>query len=116
MSEKSCGNYKSLANFRHFYFIFRALMPLDMWLYEYALNIFNARLHYLSTGENITPAMPPSPHVFCKSTRYILACSDGPLGAFVYRWPRLDNIEDEDERNKQEGYYQAWMDEQNGEF
>ena len=87
-------------------------MPLDMWLYEYALNIFNARLHFLATGGQLTPAMPPPPHVQCKSTRFILACSDGPLGEFVYRWPRLDQIEDDEEKSKQEAYYQAWIEEQ----
>ena len=86
-------------------------MPLDVWLYEYARNIFNARHHYLLTNEKQTPVKPPPPEVLCKSTRFVLACSGGPLGKFVYKWPRLDKIEDEEERLKQEEYFENWKNE-----
>ena len=84
-------------------------MPLDTWLYEYAAELFNARWTFYKTGivEKV-PERPPFPKITCKSTRYILMCYEGPFGRFVYRWPALDTVRDETEKEKQEEYYQKW--------
>ena len=84
-------------------------MPLDIWLYEYAVDLFTARWSYFKTGKvDEIPKRPPFPKITCKSTRYILMCYEGPFGRFVYRWPALDNVESEAERAMQEEYYQKW--------
>ena len=61
------------------------LMPYDMWLYNYAVLLFNARLAHLTTGEPYhPPARPALPQVTCLSTRYLLTCDSGPFGPAFY--------------------------------
>ena len=63
-------------------------MPQDVWLYNYAKIIFEARWNYYKTGIYKKPVRPvildQSP---CKSTRYILQCKSGPYGKLEYIYP-----------------------------
>ena len=63
------------------------LMPMDMWLYEYANDLFEARLKHLTLGGPYQPPPRPEyPKMTCLSTRFILTCDDGPFGpAFYYQ-------------------------------
>ena len=36
-----------------------SLIPMDMWLYEYAKRIFQARWKFFKTGIYIQPSYPP---------------------------------------------------------
>ena len=61
------------------------LMPYDIWLYDYASILFDARLAHLKTGEPYKePKRPELPKVTCLSTRYILTCDTGPFGPAFY--------------------------------
>ena len=62
----------------------KSLMPIDMYLYEYAKQLFEQRWHmYLYQHqirdkiENLTKIVPRLPGFIdgCKSTRFILDCS-----------------------------------------
>lgn len=55
-----------------------SLMPQDMWVYEYAKRVFEARWEYFKTGSFKPPNRPPFPKVQCRSTRFILKCTGGP--------------------------------------
>jgi len=46
----------------------RALMPMDMWLYEYATRI---------VAQGRDAPMPTLPHMWCRSTRLALLCARG---------------------------------------
>ena len=57
-----------------------SLMPQDIWLYEYAKVLFEARWNEYQTGVYIQPDKPPLPTSWsCTSTRFILNCTSGPL-------------------------------------
>jgi len=72
------------------------LMPYDMWLYNYASDLLNARWNFYKNGVIKMPDRPPYPRLTCISTRYILTCEKGPFGnAFYYYHPNTppDHIE-----------------------
>ena len=57
----------------------RTLMPHDIWIYNYAKSVFNARYSYYKTGKYTKPvkpsfSLPPS----CLSSFYFLRCFSGP--------------------------------------
>lgn len=67
--------------------ILASLMPQDIWLYQYAKQLFEARWTYYKTGVFRHPNMPPTPtleNVPCISTRFILLCRKGPLSPLYY--------------------------------
>jgi len=65
-------------------------MPMDLWLYEYAQRLFNARYEFFKTGKVAIPERPKFPKITCRSTRYILMCSDGPYAPLLFKWDRLE--------------------------
>ena len=74
--------------------ILESLMPIDLWIYEYAKTLFDARWEQYKTGVYRDPKMPPFPQINCKSTRYILACNGrSPLGPLYHVWNATDKIE-----------------------
>ena len=67
--------------------ILQALMPMDIWLYNYAKLLFEARWQQYKTGVYVEPELPPFPDINCKSTRYILACNKkSSLGPLYHVW------------------------------
>merc|ERR1712038_2099846 len=58
-------------------------MPLDMWLYNYAKLLFEARWGLYKTGQYLEPDVPPFPKVHCQSTRYVLKCTEPKIH---YQW------------------------------
>ena len=67
--------------------ILESLMPMDIWLYNYAELLFEARWQQYKTGIYREPELPPFPEINCKSTRYILACNKkAPLGPLYHVW------------------------------
>ena len=57
-----------------------SLMPQDIWLYGYAKLLFAARWNEYQTGIYIQPDKPPLPTEWpCRSTRFTLNCTSGPL-------------------------------------
>ena len=74
--------------------ILESLMPIDLWIYEYAKTLFDARWEQYKTGVYRDPKMPPFPEINCKSTRYILTCNDKtPLGPLYHVWNATDEME-----------------------
>ena len=67
------------------------LMPMDMWLYEYASVLFEARWKHLTLGVPYEPpSRPEYPKMTCLSTRFILTCEEGPFGpAFYHQSPTI---------------------------
>ena len=67
--------------------ILESLMPMDLWLYNYAKLLFEARWQQYKTGIFREPELPPFPEMNCKSTRHILACNKkSPLGPLYHTW------------------------------
>ena len=67
--------------------ILQSLMPMDLWLYDYAKVLFEARWKKYKTGIYEDPRLPPFPEPTCKSTRFILACNNNsPLGPLYHIW------------------------------
>ena len=57
-----------------------SLMPRDLWLYEYAKRLFEARYRAMKTGEFVQPNRLPLPNTWsCTSTPKHLECCEGPL-------------------------------------
>ena len=57
-----------------------SLMPQDIWLYDYAKLLFEARWNEYQTGTYTAPELPPLPNTWpCTSTRFTLNCTSGPL-------------------------------------
>ena len=55
------------------------LIPMDLWLYNYGLSLFEARWKYFTTGgEFVKPELPPFPKIECESTRYAMKCTSEP--------------------------------------
>ena len=54
------------------------LIPMDIWLYNYGLQLFQARWRWFKTGNYIEPVIPSFPDVDCVSTRYALRCDAEP--------------------------------------
>ena len=59
------------------------LMPLDLWLYEYATRLFKARWNHVVNGTFIEPKIAPFPEVTCSSTRYLFGCKNGEFAPFI---------------------------------
>ena len=60
-----------------------SLMPQDIWLFNYAKLLFEARWHEFETGIFVEPEEPPIPDIIsCASTRFDLWCNSGPLAKF----------------------------------
>ena len=67
--------------------ILESLMPMDLWLYNYAKLLFEARWQQYKTGIFREPELPQFPEMNCKSTRHILACNEkSPLGPLYHTW------------------------------
>ena len=67
--------------------ILKSLMPMDLWLYDYAKLLFEARWKHYKTGMYEDPELPPFPEPACKSTRFILACNKmSPIGPLYHVW------------------------------
>ena len=67
-------------------------MPMDMWLYEYARIVFEARWNLYKTGVYTKPSRPKMPtKMTCQSTRYILSCKTGPMSPLYYASPGTPN-------------------------
>jgi hypothetical protein len=68
----------------------QSLMPQDVWLYQYAKQLFEARWnHAVASSKNHTnstvPARPPFPTVLpCTSLRQQIQCVAGPLAGLNY--------------------------------
>jgi hypothetical protein len=65
-----------------------SLLPQDLWLYQYALNLFEARwtAYQNNSTDVVLPPRPPVPETLpCWSSRFLLNCTTGPLkGYYVY--------------------------------
>ena len=59
------------------------LMPLDLWLYEYATRLFDARWHHMTNGKFIEPDIPPFPTLTCFSTRFMFGCKNDEFSPFL---------------------------------
>ena len=60
-----------------------SLMPQDIWFYNYAKLLFEARWQEYKTGIYVAPPEPPFPQTLpCVSTRLELNCTSGPLATF----------------------------------
>ena len=71
--------------------VLESLMPVDLWFYDYAKMLFEARWKQYKTGVYNEPNIPPFPEINCKSTRFILACnSKTPLGPLYHIWNRTE--------------------------
>merc|ERR1719500_1953957 len=66
------------------------LIPQDLWLYNYAKSLFEARYNFMKTGVWVEPAIPKLPTMHCESTRFILRC-DNP--AIYYQWKMDDKTD-----------------------
>ena len=67
------------------------LMPQDMWLYEYAKRLFEAKWEFYKTGEAFkAPELPALPEISCSSTRFTLNCTSGPF-AGNFQSPAAEN-------------------------
>ena len=62
------------------------LMPFDIWLYEYALKVFEARWKYHSGDKNVKVPVPPDlPEMKCRSTVKYFVCENAEMmGSFKY--------------------------------
>lgn len=67
----------------------RNLMPQDIWLYDYAKRVFEARWLYYKTRIYQHPKRPEFPEIFCKSTRFILRCDGTQNGKKVNVFEKL---------------------------
>ena len=54
--------------------IIENLIPQDMWLYEYAKLLFEARYNLFKSGVWVEPELPAFPQLNCQTSRYILRC------------------------------------------
>ena len=76
--------------------ILESLMPIDLWIYEYAKTLFDARWELYKNGVYRDPKLPPFPEINCKSTRYILACNEkAPLGPLYHVWNATNKMEEQ---------------------
>ena len=62
------------------------LMPFDMWMYDYALKVFEARWkHYLGHRDVKIPVPPDLPEMKCTSTVTTFICKNSEMmGSFEY--------------------------------
>ena len=63
------------------------LMPLDLWMYGYALQVFEARWkHYLGHKGVKVPVPPDLPEMKCTSTVTSVICENAEMmGSFEYK-------------------------------
>eukprot|EP00538_Stauroneis_constricta_P011455 CAMPEP_0119565066 /NCGR_PEP_ID=MMETSP1352-20130426/28890_1 /TAXON_ID=265584 /ORGANISM="Stauroneis constricta, Strain CCMP1120" /LENGTH=358 /DNA_ID=CAMNT_0007613909 /DNA_START=43 /DNA_END=1116 /DNA_ORIENTATION=+ len=60
----------------------RSLIPQDLWLYEYAKRLFEARWEHYKTGTYTAPERPPMlTSLSCSSTQAELHCESGPFAS-----------------------------------
>ena len=62
------------------------LMPFDLWIYDFALQVFEARWkHYLGHKDVIVPVPPDLPEMKCTSTVKTFICENAEfMGSFEY--------------------------------
>ncbi|CBY34424.1 unnamed protein product [Oikopleura dioica] len=60
-----------------------ALKPMNLWLYEFANRLFDARVSFLKTGVYQRPERKPMPEMSCTCTRLIIYCPGGELDFWV---------------------------------
>jgi hypothetical protein len=60
-----------------------ALKPLNLWLYEFANRLFDARVDFLKTGVYQRPVRKPMPEMTCLCTRLIMYCPGGELDFWI---------------------------------
>ena len=62
------------------------LMPFDLWMYDFALKVFEARWkHYLGHKDVQIPVPSDLPDMKCTSTRTTIICKNAELmGSFVH--------------------------------
>jgi hypothetical protein len=53
--------------------------PLDIWLYDFANRVMDARLEELKTGVFVRPERRALPQMTCKCTSYIISCTDSQI-------------------------------------
>jgi len=74
-------------------------MPMDMWLYNYAIKLHNARWEFYNSKSSKAYNPPPIPiipkNLPCKSTRFILSCKSGKMGVVKYISPKITEIHKE---------------------
>jgi len=62
-----------------------SLMPHDIWIYNYARAVFNARWQYYKSGKYVAPLRPPIPtESTCISTSFLLKCTSGPYSGITW--------------------------------
>ena len=63
------------------------LMPFDLWMYDYAVQVFEARWkHYLGNKDVKVPVPPHLPEMKCTSTMTTIICENAELmGSFIYK-------------------------------
>ena len=61
-----------------------SLMPLDMWLYNFALDVFEARWQRFLGNDVKIPKPKELPDIDCAVTGNTFQCAGGPMGKFVY--------------------------------
>ena len=63
------------------------LMPFDLWMYDFALKVFEARWkHHLGHKDVKLPVPPDLPEMKCTSTMTTIICKNAELmGSFIYR-------------------------------
>jgi len=54
----------------------KKLLPMDLWLYEYGLKLFEARWTFYKKGEYIDPDLPDFPDLTCLTTSLAFRCGD----------------------------------------
>lgn len=72
--------------------ILTSLMPMDLWLWQYANDLFDARWDQHNGRHFIDPPLPPLPNLTCFSTRDSLECDSGPLAETIPRLSSADSI------------------------
>ena len=86
--------------------ILESLMPMDIWLYNYAELLFEARWQQYKTGIYREPELPHFPEINCRSTRYILACNkNAQLGPLYHVWNKSEEIVKQMQVLPKHGYF-----------
>ena len=67
-------------------------MPLDLWLYGYARELFDARYKFYKTGVWVAPEVKFPDELSCQSTRFVLKCNE-PKDIY-YVWNKDDKAEE----------------------
>lgn len=74
-------------------------MPLDLWLYGYANELFEARYELFKTGVWKAPVIPDFPEdLSCQTTRFVIRCKEPKMVYHV--WDKDGNVTKVDEIKK----------------